>query len=357
MAMDITLTIQIIPDGAPEQRIETYRKLNDWRKGAMSMGNLTMLHLLTQENVVNMIYLTDGVRARLGRKGENAIFNTSRQNATYRILHRTDIPSDIVTNVNTRAIAHFNRYRKEIFSGQRRVPYYRNDSPIPFSKESITFFAEKGKRRIYKFRLFKRTFTCILGKDHAGYAYRLDGILEGTIHHRNPMLYHNGRNDKWFLLLPIPAEEARPDINPSLRCMVTFTGEHPIVAVFGKEEQQFGTAEEFAHRRRQISEKLSRLQADSRYSRGGHGRGQKLAAISRFHEKERNYALDRLHKYSAALVATCIRKGYGTIVLQDAPDNGGDKDGESAHRYWSVGELRRLIGYKARLKGIAVIDG
>lgn len=355
--MDITLNIQIMPDGDREQRIEVYQTLDNWRKGCMSMGNTVMLHLLTQENVANMIYLTEGIKVQLGNRGENAIFDTSRQNATYRILDKKDIPSDIVSNVNARACAYFNRYKRQIFNGQMRVPYYKNNAPIPFSKESIRFFTEKGDRRIYKFRLFKRTFVCVLGKDKAGYAYRIDGIMNGTVRHRNATLYFNKQSRKWFLQLPIPADEARPEINPDLRCQVILDTDIPIVARFGEEEHRIGSAEEFIYRRRQISEKLRRLQMDTRFSRGGRGRDQKLQAIDRFHDKERNYVHDKLHKYSAALIGNCIRKGYGTITLKLKEDKiGKTMETQDTYRYWSAAELCQLIRYKAKMNGITVLE-
>lgn len=356
--MDITLNIQIMPEGDSMQRNEVYRILDNWRKGCMSMANTIMLHLLTQENVANMIYLTDGVKARLGNQSSDGIFTTSRQNATYRILAKNGIPTDIINNVNTRTHSYFNRYKKEIFQGQRRVPYYQNNAPIPFSKESLSFFTEKGARCIYKFRLFKHKFICILGKDNAGYSYRLDGILKGTIKYHNASIYFNKHNRKWFLLLPIPVEQARPPINPSLECYAELRTDIPILVHLGDEVHTIGSAEEFDYRRRQISEKLRRLQMDSRFSRGGRGREQKLQAIDRFHRKERNYVHDKLHKYSAALVATCIRKGYGTIILQSQYiESNPVDDSPDINRYWSVAELRQLIKYKAMANGIRILDG
>lgn len=351
--MDITLTIQIVPEGDRERREAVYHVLDGWRKASMSMGNLAMLHLMTQENITNMIYLAEGIKAKLGNKGENAIFKTSRQNATYRILAHNDLPSDIINNVNARAVAYFNKHKQEIFKGKMRVPYYTNNAPIPFSKESIRFYAEKSeRRRLYKFKLFKHVFNCVLGKDKAGYSYQLDGILNHTVAYKNASLYFNKRNRKWFLLLPIPAEQARPALNQQLICYAELTPDIPISASFGDNVIQIGDIEEFEYRRKQISEKLRRLQIDSRFSRGGHGRKQKLQAIERFAQKEVCYVRDKLHKYSAALVGTCVRKGYGTIIInRKKPDN----DENDIYRYWSAAELVQFIKYKATAKGISVI--
>ncbi len=362
--MDITLTIQIRPEGDRSQREAVYRMLDGWRQACMSMGNIVMMHLLTQENVANMFYLTDEVKVRLGNRGEHSIFETSRQNATYRVLAKHDLPADIITNVNTRAISYFNRSKREIFNGQMRVPYYRNNTPIPFSKESISFYTEQGDRRIYKFKLFKQRFACVLGKDKAGYSYRLDGILDGSVSYRNASLYFNKRNRKWFLLLPIPVEEARPKVSRDLICYAELQPDIPVVATFGTEEVQIGSADEFSYRRQQINGKLRRLQADTRFSRGGRGRDQKLQAIDRFHRKEANYVRDKLHKYSAALIGNCVRRGYGTIVLRRPKDRvrtvdpftGEVTDNGNASRYWSYGELSTLIRYKAEVNGIKVID-
>ena len=359
--MDITLTIQIAPEGDKETRDSVYQVLDGWRQACMSMSNLIMMHLLTQENIANMFYLTEGTKVKLGNQGENSIFNTSRQNATYRIMAKHDLPSDIIANINTRTVTFFNKNKKEIFKGQMRIPYYKNNTPIPFSKQSISFYAEKGSRRIYKFRLFKHRFICILGKDKAGYSYRLDKIIEGNISHCNASLYFNKHNRKWFLLLPIPVQEARPTVDPDLICYAELNPDIPIMATFGNENIGLGNADEFEYRRQQLSEKLRRLQMDSRFSRGGHGRGQKLQAIDRFNEKESNYVQDKLHKYSAALVGNCIRKGYGTIVLTKTKGEASKDDTDSEeitaqYRYWSPGELTRLIKYKASINGLKVTE-
>ncbi|WP_368336308.1 hypothetical protein [Parabacteroides merdae] len=353
--MDIILTIQIIPVGDAEQRKQTYQTLNSWRQACMSMSNITMLHLLTQENVANMIYLQDHVKVRLGSKGDNAIFKTSRINATYNVLNRHDVPSDIITNVNMRVINHFQKNKEKIFKGITRIPYYQNNAPVPFSKQSITFVAEKGTHRIYKFKLFKKWFSCVIGKDNAGYVYRLDGILDGNIQYHNPQLYYNRRKKKWFLLLPIPAEEARPDINRDLVCYADLSTEIPIMASFGDECIQIGSAEEFLYRRRQLNEKLKRLQMDTRFSRGGHGRGQKLQAIDRYHKKERNYVHDKLHKYSAMLIGNCVRRGYGTVHLRVTGNGTNTSETEKDDRYWSSAELKKLILYKSKLNNIQVV--
>ena len=111
--MDITLTIQIAPEGDKETRDSVYQVLDGWR----------------QENIANMFYLTEGTKVKLGNQGENSIFNTSRQNATYRIMAKHDLPSDIIANINTRTVTFFNKNKKEIFKGQMRIPYYKNNTP------------------------------------------------------------------------------------------------------------------------------------------------------------------------------------------------------------------------------------
>ena len=72
--MDITLTIQIAPEGDKETRDSVYQVLDGWRQACMSMSNLIMMHLLTQENIANMFYLTEGTKVKLGNQGENSIF-------------------------------------------------------------------------------------------------------------------------------------------------------------------------------------------------------------------------------------------------------------------------------------------
>ena len=341
----VTLSIQV---GAV--RKETYEVLTQWRRGSRFLANVVLMHLLMQNHLSDMIYLTDGTKARLSDQGEEGLFKTSQRNATYRAIHHYGLPSDMMSTLNQRVIRDYHRKSQQIASGECRIPYYSGAMPIPFSKQAIHFHAHAdGKcRSVYCFSLFLHEFYCVLGKQNAGYRYRLDRIIDEQAPYCDPSLFWDRQKGKWFLLLPLPVEVARPPVLPKLVCEVTLGKEIPIVARFGDKRVEIGNLEEFQYRRRQMQERVRRLQVDSRFSRGGHGRVQKLQALERCHRKEEMYVRDKLHQYSRALVGHCIRHGYGTVVLQR------EVTAQEKDRYWSQGELTRYIVQKCEAHGLRI---
>ena len=329
---------------------EVYERLDLWRRMCRNMGNQVLLHRLLQEHVADMVYLNDGIKARLNADAEEGLLNTSLQNATYRVLKENELPSDIINCVNSRACKDYRKSAAAVAKGEQRIPFYKNNVPIPFSSASISFYTEKDKKRLFCFRLFKMDFVCVLGKDHAGYAYRLAKIVDEGADFGNPSLFFDKRKRKWFLLLPVPIEVSKPDVDSSRTCYATLGIEHPIVAKFSETEVQIGSWEDFGYRRKRISDSLRSLQKAARFSKGGKGRSQKLASLERYHEKERRFTHDQLHKYSRALVGQCLRRGYGSLVLKIEQEVN-----DETKRFWSVAELRDMIVYKGGQAGLHVV--
>ena len=329
---------------------EVYERLDLWRRMCRNMGNQVLLHRLLQEHVADMVYLNDGIKARLNADEEEGLLNTSLQNATYRVLKENELPSDIINCVNSRACKDYRKSAAAVAKGEQRIPFYKNNVPIPFSSASISFYTEKDKKRLFCFRLFKMDFVCVLGKDHAGYAYRLAKIVDEGAYFGNPSLFFDKRKRKWFLLLPVPIEVSKPDVDSSRTCYATLGIEHPIVAKFSETEVQIGSWEDFGYRRKRISDSLRSLQKAARFSKGGKGRSQKLASLERYHEKERRFTHDQLHKYSRALVGQCLRRGYGSLVLKIEQEVN-----DETKRFWSVAELRDMIVYKGGQAGLHVV--
>ena len=347
--MFVTFKIQIRPVGDKERVNEVLSTLDRWRRTSRAMANQVILHRLLQVHVADMIYLNEGTKAKLDQNSENGLLNTSLRNSTYRLLKGNDLPSDIISCVNARASRDYQVAAGEVAKGTRRIPFYKNNLPVPFSAASISFYTMKDKRRMFMFRVFKMDFACVLGKDKAGYYYRLQKIVDEGAPFGNPSFFYDYGLKKWFLLLPLPIEVAAPEVDSSRVCQVTLGTEQPILADFEGKEVRIGSLEEFRYRRIRIDEALRRLQVASRFSKGGKGRAHKLSALSRYHEKERRFTHDQLHKYSRALIGQCVRRGFGTIVLRLE-----EEMTEESKRFWSPAELREMIVYKAGMAGIGV---
>ena len=126
----VTFTIQIRPVGDRDRIAEVYATLDLWRRMCRNMGNQVLLHRLLQEHVADMVYLNDGIKARLNADEEEGLLNTSLQNATYRVLKENELPSDIINCVNSRACKD---YRASVSLFPVRPPVLLRRHPVPSS--------------------------------------------------------------------------------------------------------------------------------------------------------------------------------------------------------------------------------
>lgn len=93
------------------------------------------------------------------------------------------------------------------------------------------------------------------------------------------------------------------------------------------------------------------LQAQLKYTRGGHGRKNKLAKLEKIKTREANFARTVNHQWSAEIVKYAINHHAKYINLEVI--NSKDLD-QYTLRNWSYFQLQEFIKYKANKNGIEV---
>jgi hypothetical protein len=356
----ITRKIQLLLQAADkEEWKEGYDKLLAWREIVSRAANWIVTHQYIQENLKEMVYLTEGIRLKLAdsRKDEEGILTTSRMNTTYRLLSgklKGEIPMSIIGALNSRIVSVFNKEKGDYREGKRSLRTYRRDQPIPVVSAAISALEEVEPEE-YRFQLFGLAFRTNFGRDASGNRQIFDKYARGECRLRDSSL--EVRKNKLFLLAVFDyVGEQRPQLSPDLRVEASLSMDAPIIAAIGTRQIRIGSKEEYLHRRLAIQEAMRRTQSALRGSRGGKGRKKKMKALERFEELEKNYVRTRLHQYSSRLISFCLEEGAGVLVLKGQLEKEAEA-GEDAFllRNWGYYGLKDKISHKAAKYDITVI--
>lgn len=362
MANDTTILtrkIQIYIDcDDKEKRTAYFKKLFEWQDIVFRGANLVLSHQYVQDSLKDLIYLTHDVKVKLSDHAtdEEGILNTSRMNTTYRLLSsyfKGQIPTDILSTLNTTLFKNFQSDRKSYWKGERSLRTYKKDIPIPFSSRSIKLSNDENGRD-FKIDLFKFPFRTYLGKDRSDKRVLLQRVLVGQLKACSSSI--KVVKGKIFLLLSLEMPKKDHILQDHVIAEASLSVEHPISVIIDKDNYQIGTKEEFLYRRIAIQAARHRLQKAATYNKGGNGRKRKLKSLEHYNQKEKNYVDSRLHLYSRRLIDICIKSQAGTLLLVNQSNKEEvAKEDEFLLRNWSYYGLIEKIKYKAKMSGIHVI--
>lgn len=362
----ITRKIQInVNESDKELQANYYEQLHKWRYITHQAANTISSHMFFMEKAKDMIYLSDEMKVKLADigKDEDGMLNTSYQNSTYRVvssLFKGNIPTDILSNLNSTISATFKKEKSQYFTGERSLRSYRNNIPIPFSAKSMRDLQIVDDYGNYGFMLFKTPIKTFFGQDRSNNKVIFDRIVSGEYQVKNSSIQFkknfNGGKSSWFLLLTValPEKQYTPIEGKEVICELSV--DHPIIVRDGKKKHYIGNAEMFLYQRRQIQEKLKKLQTSLQFTvKGGKGRNLKMKAINRFKKKEVNYVTTKLHTYAHRLVNYAVKAEAEKIVLLNQKQKEEEaKENEFILRNWSYYDLIKKIEYKAKFYNIVV---
>lgn len=356
----LTRKIQLVVNCRDKDALkEYYDRMYEYQRMTCKAANMIYTHLFLQDRLKDLIYLTDETRIKLAdaSKDENGILTTSHMNSVYRTLsaHFLKIlPSSTLSNLNQAVYRTYQSNRDLYWKGERSIPNFRKDIPIPFSSRDI-ILREEDDGKNFTFSLFKIPFRTYLGRDRSGTRQILRRIVSGELPLRQSAIQL--KNNRIYLLASLEAEKQpyRPDL--SLIAEVSLSMEYPLVVKIGREEFQIGNKEEFLYRRLSIQAARRRLQIAATWNKGGRGRKKKLKSLENYSDKEKNYIESRLHLYSRRLIDHCVRAGAGTILLvNQSYKEEVAKENPLLLRNWSYYGLKSKIAYKAKLANIMLME-
>lgn len=358
--MKLTRKIQLLIDlPTKEEQQEARIKLYQWRYRCFKAANLIISHLYIQEMVQEFFYFSEGVKYKLvdQKKDEDGIFNRSRINCTYRMASdrfKGEIPTNILTNLNSIILSSFKQNREEYWSGERSIHTYKRKMAFPFDMEGVCGLKFNPDKKAFCFKFFSIPMKTYLGRDFNDKWGLMHQLVGGEVKMRTSHI--KLKNGKIFMMATFELEKEKHRLRPEVIAVASLSLEHPIVVKIGPEKLTIGNREEFLYRRLAIQAACKRTREGVKYARSGKGRKRKTKAMAQFRDKEKNYVNQRLHVYSRKLIDFCIQRQAGTLVLLDQ-----EKKIELAKeeafvlRNWSYYDLTTKIKYKAEKAGIELI--
>lgn len=349
-----------------EEFKNAYKTLFKYRDICFKAANLIASHHFNQEQIRDLFYLTDGTKVKLANigKDEAGILNTSKMNTTYQLLSskfKGEIPTAILTCLNSQIVSSFNKEKKDYFNGTRSLRSYKSDIPIPIPAAALCKIQKSDKSNNYTFTLFGLNFRTNFGKDLSGNRIIWERSLENEykLCDSSIQIVKKQGKTKLFLLAVFQFDKLNIKLDPKKIAYVKLDIETPLVLQMGDKIINIGNKDEFLHRRLAIQASLKRTQAACRFNKGGKGIQKKIKGIEKLKDSETSYVSSRIHKYTANLIHLCIKYKVGKLVivnLSEAKDKTKEETSEAEFllRNWSYYGLQQKIDYKASKYGIVI---
>jgi hypothetical protein len=356
----LTRKIQLIIDSKDKEYIhQAYETLYQWQHICFRAANYIFTHRFLQEQVKELIYLTDETKVKLAdiTKDEEGILTTSKLNSVQRLLSKQfkgQIPIHILSSLNMTLTNHFNNEKQAYIAGERTIRNYKREIPMPFRGTDITHLRYSDDGKYFRLTLFQIPFRTYLGKDINDKRQLLDKVIKGETKLCTSSL--KLENNKIYLLASFKVKKDVHSLDESVIAEASLSLDYPIIVKIGKSRHTIGSKEEFLHRRLAIQSARQRIQEGITFNRSKHGRKRKLKALNRFKNKESDYVTHKLHLYSRRLIDVCIKHRAATLLLVNQKDKEQSaKADEFLLRNWSFYSLKEKILYKAAKAGIEVI--
>lgn len=303
----------------------------------------------------------------LFRKQQKEFLGGSEQNSTYRVVSDEfldKIHSNILTNLNQSIVKSYNEYRIDIAYGKRTLPNFKKGMPIPFSikKENNLLIRKTSDGCFCLHWLNGIIWDFHFGRDRSNNREIVEQTVNGTYAACNSSIQQKGKKIFLNLVVDIPAKSNELDNERVIG--VDLGINFPIYLACNSNMyggKAIGSREEFLKVRNRMYAQMRELHRNLRTTtKGGKGRAQKLQALNRFVEKERNWVKTKNHLYSKHVIEYAKENKAGVIQMEGLGGFGKDKDDNVENGYkfilrnWSYSELQTLIENKALKEGIVV---
>lgn len=413
--MIITRKIELRIDESDKQLAKDFKtQLFTWRNLLRSAANVIVSHKFVQQNIRDFTYINEDYCNRFVRDENGEVkkkkngtpvvepFNirdiltkekgNSEQNTTYRIASKMlkgKCPSAFFTCLNQSVCNTYKERYLDFLKGNISIPSYRNIAiPFPGSKlqelQLVTRTYEKDgetkEYQTYVLDFYNIPIALYFGRDRSNNRVMIERALAGeykfcgsSIKIEDGTKATGKKKVKIFLCVSLDIPQKENNLNPDKVMYAALDVETPIVWSTNskladpeiplsdiKGLHRIGNKEEYLYQRLRIQAALRRAQSNAKYSKGGHGRKNKLKAIDRFQKAEANYTDTKMHTYSRELINDAIRNGCGTIILLDRDNktkNIKDTENEDSKfllRNWGYSGLQTKLDYKAKIQGIRV---
>jgi len=301
------------------------------------------------------------------------LFGTKRQATTERDIKEAfpHLPSCVTNQLNRVVFTTYRAEKRDVLEGNRSLRTYHRGMPVTVLKASVLFSADGSNGHNVLWKLARKPdkrdpvmyrshteciqFSIFYGRDGANNRLTVQRILDGEYDYSAPQIQLKDRD--LFLLLPVQEPERASDLDAHLAVGVDLGLAVPAYVALstGPARRMIGSAEDFLRVRMQMQSRRRRLQRSLKMAKGGRGRKQKLKALGRIKNKERDFARMYNHRISKIVVDFAIQNRAGTIKMEMLEGFGQEEKQAFVLRNWSYFDLQKDIDYKAKRNGIKVV--
>lgn len=358
--MNITRRISLIIDSKDKVFVkDTYQNLYRWREICFRSANHLMTHQFIQDQIKNMVYLTEETRARLAdvKKDPDGMLVTSPRNSTYQLLghyFKGTIPMAIISCLNRALVNTYFKNASQYRSGQRSLPNQKPTLPIPFNSENLRRLTSVRDGKEFSFTLFSIPFRTYLGRDTGDTRKLLNDMIDGKVKFCGSSILLN--KAKITLLATFEVEKEKHTLNSDVIAEASLSLDVPVIVKIGKATYTIGNKEEFLHRRIAIQSARDRIRNAVKYCRRDKGRKRREKALENYRHAEKRYVENKLNMYSRELINICLKNHAATLILVEQQEKEAEAIEDSfVLRHWTGSGLRNKIQYKAERVGITLI--
>lgn len=379
---NLTRKYKLIPVGDKEEVNRVYTYLRE----GMEMQNKAMNQYITALYVAQILEASKEDRKELNEYYSR--ISTNKKGSAY--TDEIVFPKGLMTTamIKRKVNEDFgNAMKKGLMHGRISLPTYRLDNPLLihpnfvrlrslslkdcgiYHKYDSPMDLINGLEKDTNPEVYIKfpdgiTFKIVFGNPHKGREQRkvFENIFSETYKVcGSSMGIDKNRKIILNLCLEVPKQEHKLDEN----VIVGVDLGQAIPAMCGLNNnyqirEKFGDKESLLHVREEMRAKRQRLQENLKFSKGGHGRKEKLKALDRLKDRERHFVQTYNHKVSSRVIDFALRHNASQINIEDLSGFGKDKNGNVEElkkkilSEWSYYELQNYITYKAQLHGIVV---
>lgn len=362
-----TRKITLFFDGTPEEKKEMKSYMLNLFKDMTRIGNETIRKYIVDEFKIHEIQ-EKNILTNKNRGNAIKIFSElsnikNPENSAYHtITGKYPFINSRIINLLTNSL--WKTMEKNFFDvlvGKMSIPSYRTTNfPIPVE---ITITKEE---KYYSFKLpmsipgkknfITPKFNLKLGRDRSNNQAIIERILDNTYSLKGSTIQLNKDNEFVLNLVfehPVIINNT-PDPN---KIMGVDLGINRPVSfhISGEKHQpkQIDIGLKIQHERIKLQKQRNSLQANNKYSKGGHGRTRKNQSLETHRKKESNWSTLMNHNISKELIRIAVNYNVGVIKMEDLTGISKNKN-DYFLKSWKFDQLQQFITYKANQKGIKI---
>lgn len=361
MSENITLTrkIKLFPVGDKEEINRVYQFIRDGQYAQYQGLNLLMGQLIGKFYECNRKIESEAFK----EAQKNILKGTNPQLADISFAKGVDTKSAITQKVKQDfSIA----LKNGLARGERTVTNYKRTFPLITRGRDLKIYHNYETNEEFENNLLnpdleiyirwvnKITFKIILGNPHKSEGLRkeLQSIIEEKYRVQGSTIGVVGKDIILNLSMQIPKN--RNELDENVVVGVDLGLAIPAMCSLNNSQyirKSIGSYSDFTRVRTQMQQQRSRIQGNLKYSKGGHGRKKKLAALEKLKKYESNFAQSYNHMISKNVIDFAKKNKAKFINIEDLSGYDGSK---FVLRNWSYYQLQEYIKYKADKEGIIV---